>query len=150
MFGISVWEVALVVLVALIALGPKQLLEVAKTLGKVYGDLQRMISDVRNSVDLDALTSQSTHHGASYHDRPANSVTPAVQDTVSPPKGEKTGPDFYADLLAASDEKPKSTEHAGDVNTAAEASSSGVDPAAPGTTLKEPSSTPTPTPGRTD
>ncbi|MEW6350066.1 MAG: twin-arginine translocase TatA/TatE family subunit [Thermodesulfobacteriota bacterium] len=142
------WEVGMILLVALIALGPKQLLEVAKTLGKVYGDLQRMISDVRSSVDLESLTSQSTHYPAAYQDRPANPSPPAAEDMVSPSKGEKSGPDFYADLLAASEEKPDSPEHSAEADTPREVPAAGMDAAATDTALKDPSSGPTP--GRTD
>ncbi len=55
-------ELILIMVVALIVLGPKQLLETAKVAGKVYRELVKMAGEVRNSVDLDALTSDHGHH----------------------------------------------------------------------------------------
>jgi Sec-independent protein translocase protein TatA len=105
-FGISMWEIVLILLVALIVLGPQQLAEVAKTVGKLYRDLQRMSSEVRNSIDLDSLASPPSSPSkptADEEHRPA-----AAQGDFLPERSEKQGPDFYADLLESSeDEKTK-------------------------------------------
>lgn len=110
-FGISMWEVVLILVVALVVLGPRQLTEVARTLGKLYREVQKLAADVRSSVDLDALTRV---------DDPPDPVRqnyeppPAVKDhDLTAPPGERSGPDFYADLLESSKEpedKPAETE----------------------------------------
>ena len=101
------WELVLILVVALIFLGPRQLAETAKIVGKLYRDLQKMMWDIRNSVDLDSLTSLDTHH---YEPpRRNDEVARQVVDhgDLVPPTEEKTGPDFYAELLekAAQDEQ---------------------------------------------
>jgi Sec-independent protein translocase protein TatA len=105
------WEVVLILVVALVVLGPRQLTEVAKALGKLYREVQKLASDVRSSVDLDALTRIDDPPDKS---RQNYEPPPAVKDQelVAPP-GERSGPDFYADLLESSkepDDKPEETK----------------------------------------
>ena len=53
MFGISMYELGLIALIGLIFLGPRQLTETAKVVGKMVRELQKMASDVQKSIDLD-------------------------------------------------------------------------------------------------
>ncbi len=100
MFGISMWEMALIILVGLIFLGPRQLTETARAVGRLFREVQRMAADVKDSIDLDAPPPP----------RRTPAPAPAIPaDTLQPPKnvdkdilsltGEKSGPDFYAELL---------------------------------------------------
>ena len=41
MFDVGFWEVALIIIVALIILGPERLLEVSKKLGRGYSKLKK-------------------------------------------------------------------------------------------------------------
>ena len=97
------WEIVLILVVALILLGPKQLTETARVLGKVYREIQKMAFDVRNSIDFDLEPpppSDSKPEKETDHK--------AVDDkALLPPPGEKTGPDFYAELLESSKEEEK-------------------------------------------
>ena len=60
MFGISMYELGLIALIGLIFLGPRQLTETAKVVGKMVRELQRMASDVQKSIDFD-LDSPTTN-----------------------------------------------------------------------------------------
>jgi len=101
-FGISMWEIALIVLVALIVLGPRQLTETARVAGRLYRELQKLTSDVRNTIDWDTISSPTTtQQGASSQQYNVADSAKADQDFVPPP-GEKSGPDFYAELLEKS------------------------------------------------
>ncbi len=115
MFGISMWEIALILIVALIVLGPRQLAEVAQTLGKLYRDLQRMSSDMRGTID-DVINMDSLpRHPPSTSPKPPedDKTSPAEQqDHLLPQSGEKSGPDFYADLLESSREEDTEKETA--------------------------------------
>lgn len=51
MFGLSFWEIGLVMLVALVVLGPKRLPELAKTLGKGLRELRRASTDLRSAIE---------------------------------------------------------------------------------------------------
>ena len=56
MFGLGVWEFALVLLVALLVLGPERLPKVARTLGRGMRELRRAMSEFQSnlaSVDIE-------------------------------------------------------------------------------------------------
>lgn len=50
MFNLGFSEVIVIVVVALLVLGPEKLPEVARTLGKVIGDLKRTLDDVKREI----------------------------------------------------------------------------------------------------
>jgi len=100
------WEVGLIVVVALIVLGPRQLADTARVLGRLYRELQKMTSDFRESVDWDSLTAPPRHHEPHPTKNDVPPPAPALPDLVAPP-GEKSGPDFYAELLEKSLEEAK-------------------------------------------
>lgn len=132
MFGISMWEMALIILVGLIFLGPRQLTETARAVGRLFREVQRMAADVKDSIDLDAP--------------PPPKRTPAPppaipSETLPPPKnmdmdalklvGDKSGPDFYAELLENSvEEDSKPSEPKSDVKTEVEFKAEKVSPVA--------------------
>jgi len=96
------WELGVIMVVALILLGPRQLAETARVLGRWYREIQKMSSEIRGAIDLDSVTSSRGSHYDSLPKVPAAPVTPKTEDL--PPPGEKTGPDFYAELLESSKE----------------------------------------------
>ncbi len=102
MFGVSMWELILILVVALIALGPRQMAETAKVLGKLYRDLQRMLTDVRSTIDFDSLTNP-TNSSSNSNPSPPPPPTPPPAN-LFPEPGKKSGPDFYAELLEKSRE----------------------------------------------
>jgi len=113
-FGISMWEIVLILVVALIVLGPRQLTEVAKTAGRIYRELQKMAWDVRNSIDLNSLDTSPPPSPPRYEPLlPKTEPTPPETSGIeTPAPAKKSGPDFYADLLESSREvvepdKPK-------------------------------------------
>ncbi|MCX7738377.1 MAG: Sec-independent protein translocase protein TatB [Hydrogenothermaceae bacterium] len=53
MFGIGLQELILIVVVALIVLGPHRLPEVAKSLGKFYREVKGSLDEVKSSISQD-------------------------------------------------------------------------------------------------
>jgi Tat protein translocase TatB subunit len=50
MFGIGMWEMLIILAVALIFLGPKKLPELAKSLGRAMGEFKRATADLKQSI----------------------------------------------------------------------------------------------------
>src|ERR1700759_1238944 len=88
MFGLGIWEIAVIAVVALLVLGPQKLPEAAKSLGKALRDFRRAGDDLKREMmgDVDAI------------DRPKSTLqvhTPpaAVPVEEPPPVASTTGAD---------------------------------------------------------
>lgn len=55
MFGLSFWEIAIILAVALIILGPSKLPELAKTLGRGIREFRRATDDFKAQVDHEMM-----------------------------------------------------------------------------------------------
>ena len=53
MFGIGTGEILVILLIALLVLGPKELPKVARTIGKTMRELQRTKDEIRKSIDTE-------------------------------------------------------------------------------------------------
>ncbi len=53
MFGIGTSEILVVLLIALIVLGPKEIPKVARTMGRIMNNLQKAKEDLRHAIDLE-------------------------------------------------------------------------------------------------
>ena len=64
-FGIGPWELLLILVLALILLGPGKITEVARTLGRVVRTIKKASSDITSAVSKELETNQnkapSTH-----------------------------------------------------------------------------------------
>ena len=107
MFQMSMWEIGLILVIALIVLGPRQLAEAGRAVGKMYRELTKMVDELRSSVDLDSITSAPRHNAP----RPEDSTKTDDQEMhrAADPEGQ-SGPDFYAELLEQSREEEASDE----------------------------------------
>lgn len=55
MFGMSMTEILIILVVALVILGPKELPNIAKTLGKTLRDVRRAGDDLRDTFDREVM-----------------------------------------------------------------------------------------------
>jgi Tat protein translocase TatB subunit len=53
MFGFGFSEMMIILIVALLVVGPKKLPEVAKMIGRAYAQFRRAFEDIKDTVDLD-------------------------------------------------------------------------------------------------
>lgn len=133
MFGISTTELLIIMLVALIVLGPTKLPGIARSLGKALGEFRRMTTDVQRTLNLEAARIEEDE----------KQKAKATQKSGSP----DTSPDKPA---AKPTEKPteKSTEKPADMPTEkptekpADMPLPDVEPQAPDTTQRTAESTP--------
>ena len=85
MFGIGMQEVMIILILALVVIGPKKLPEVAKALGKGYGEFRRAFEDMKSSINVDMKTDEEKQRIQEIHDRvqpPAE--TPSPEPLVTP------------------------------------------------------------------
>lgn len=54
MFGLGVWEIAVILAVALVVLGPRRLPQVAKQVGRTLREFRRAASDFQVSLEQEA------------------------------------------------------------------------------------------------
>jgi sec-independent protein translocase protein TatA len=50
-FGLSFWEIAIILVIALVVLGPKKLPELARSLGKGLKEFRRATEDFKTTID---------------------------------------------------------------------------------------------------
>ena len=98
MFGIGMQELLLILVIALIVLGPKKLPDVAKALGKALNEFKRATSDLKESLDVDhslntvkksfdAMNDTQPAAGAAASDPgPSESQTPSPSPEEAAPK----------------------------------------------------------------
>lgn len=94
MFGIGMQELVLILVIALIILGPKKLPDVAKSLGKALNEFKRATSDIKDSLEVD----NNLHSVKKSFD--------ALNDSQPPAESKPSAP-------AASEAKPPSPAHEG-------------------------------------
>lgn len=104
MFGLSFAHMILLAAIALIVIGPKQLPEVARTLGRFLNELKRVTGDVAKTITdardftNDAIYKQNTE------DTPPTSAATGHGPEAGPDAGSQTDPPAASHNQIKSDE----------------------------------------------
>ncbi len=116
MFNLGGTEIAIILLVALLVLGPKQLPEIAKQIGKFMREFRNMSGDMTRALDLDGHNDYDhAAHRNSSHDYGYNH--PVIESAeVSASEFAYSAP-LAGTTIAAIDDRP--TESAAIVSEAA-------------------------------
>lgn len=68
MFGLGMTEIILIAIIALVVIGPKKLPDIAKSLGKGYGEFRRTFNDLKQTVNVDVNETPKRSDNASRHE----------------------------------------------------------------------------------
>jgi len=84
MFGIGLPELILILIVALIVVGPSKLPELARSLGKTFNEFRRMADDVKETLEQEISLDEPS---------PAAKDREAEKAEQPPDQGDQTGQD---------------------------------------------------------
>ncbi len=112
MFGLGMGEIVVILIVALLVLGPTQLPDAAKSLGKAIRQLRRHTRDLQDTIDKDEAIGgtvrelKSALRGDEYHEPFVPRRT--FPETEKPVAQEPEGPSPEPRLAAAPSPSPAS------------------------------------------
>src|SRR5213592_4226479 len=89
MFGVGPEEIVLILIIALIVLGPERMPKVARDLGRVVGDLRRTSDELREEfLNADKLLDKAADTAGPVASAPSLPAAVQTSDSVSPVPGE--------------------------------------------------------------
>ena len=81
MFGLSFWEIAIIMIIALVVLGPSKLPEIARNLGKGLREFRKATEDFKSTV-ADEMQRPEPPRYQLPPDTPAQIIPPTVPSTA--------------------------------------------------------------------
>ena len=84
MFGVGMQEIIVILVVALIVIGPKKLPDLARALGRAIGEFKRAADDLKEDLDINGMREerdrlvQEIRQASNTQDMPAPSNAPAA------------------------------------------------------------------------
>ena len=97
MFGIGMPEMLLICAIALIVIGPKKLPDLAKSLGRAFGEFKRATSDLKESLEIDTDLSDVS--------KPFDEITDDIKDSLDSPVDPMAGESLESDPPENNDDK---------------------------------------------
>ena len=86
MFGIGGAEFLIILIVALLVLGPEKLPGLARTLGRAMGEFRKVSTDFQRTLNVEAALNE-TRHKKKQDRTPAGEPAPAEGDNAAPDAG---------------------------------------------------------------
>ena len=84
--GMGIPEVGVILLVAFLVLGPGRSIDMARSAGKILGDLRRSFNDVTKAVTIEAMEQRTA--GQDRREEPPSERPPGVPMRAETPAGD--------------------------------------------------------------
>ena len=112
MFGIGMQEIVLICVIALIVVGPKKMPELARALGKGYGEFRKAFDEMKRNVETDFQTDEIRRSLLDLPPRPTPVafVPPESLLTQQPAAEAANDPLPYPAVMDASPPPPEGPE----------------------------------------
>lgn len=101
MFGIGSTELLLILVVALIVLGPKSLAKVSRSLGKAMGEFRRVSTDFQRTLNMEAAEEELRQKDRKHATVASASQQPEPQANLKSNDPEPKKPDLPEDTPLA-------------------------------------------------
>jgi sec-independent protein translocase protein TatB len=110
MFGIGPIEFAVVLVVALLVMGPKKLPELARTIGRGLAEFRRASNDLRRSIDLDIESHKiEPPPGPAQASSPHEATEQASEQETKQETKQETGQETGQETEQATEQTPEQT-----------------------------------------
>ena len=86
MFGIGFPELVVILVLALLVLGPQRLPELARALGRAVAELKRATQDLKDEMDAEVRKMDEEVEARSHEQSPVNREIPAPKASDPPDK----------------------------------------------------------------
>ncbi len=113
MFGIGTTEVLLILVVALLVIGPSKLPDVARALGKGMAEFRRMSSDVKKTIDLEAQLADMEHDSRKNDATTGKQASAAQSGEASEQAGQTAESGHEEANVSGQDQEPAAFDHSG-------------------------------------
>lgn len=113
MFGIGMQEIVLICVIALVVVGPKKMPELARALGKGYGEFRRAFDEMKRNVETDFQTDEIRRSLLDLPPRPTAFTHPPAESLLTqPPAAVANDPLPYPAVMDAAPPPPEKPESA--------------------------------------
>ncbi len=109
MFDVGFSELMVIAVVALIVIGPERLPRVARTLGHLFGRLQRYVNDVKADINREIELEELRKFKTTFEDA-ARGFESSVNTTVNSVESEVTKTESELNAIAQGAEPPATTQ----------------------------------------
>lgn len=85
MFGIGTAEILIVLVIALLLLGPKEIPKIARTLGRGLRELERAKDELKQTIEFEAEKDEADSKKTAENEEPSNKEPRSSDDFNAPP-----------------------------------------------------------------
>ena len=107
MFGMGMPEIIVILIIALLVIGPKKLPELAKSLGRAIGEFKRATHDIRDAMNVDETVNEFKKPLTDISDNVKQTIKAHMEEPPEPKPSHATNDDSDTDPSQPQDDREK-------------------------------------------